>query len=214
MGDMLSDPELRQLRWQEERFMTDCFGIPQILEYLSQMGIRVARVNHEQEFVELAFYGEQGQWRMVIGLQQHGEARKLILLIPHISTISEEKRIACLEALLAVNYRIALGKFGMDLEDGEIRLEEVVPLASQSISFEQFQLVFGSILQVAIIYHTLLARIVTSDISVAAALQACEDEFLATTGEQGITLSQEQPSELNLDEVMAEVNRLLEKPHE
>ncbi|HLZ80054.1 MAG TPA: hypothetical protein VKP04_00345, partial [Ktedonobacteraceae bacterium] len=93
--------------------MADNFGIPQIAEYLTRMGLRLANI--EQEIIELAFHGNHGQWRMIVGIQQSGEVRKLMLIAPHIGTVTNKKRLECLEALMVVNYRIAMGKFGLDL---------------------------------------------------------------------------------------------------
>jgi hypothetical protein len=199
--------------------MAERFGVPQVLAYLAHMGIRVARIDDEQEFIELAFYGEHGKWRMIVGFQQNGEARKLMFLIPQFGTVEKEQRLACLEALMSVNYRIALGKFGMDIGDGEIRLEEVIPIADQGMSIEQFQLAFGSLLQVAVIYQKLLSHITVDQLPIEEALEVCEQEFVEITGEAEDVLNQEQTKdedapELNLDEVMEEVNRLLENPKE
>jgi hypothetical protein len=201
--------------------MTERFGIPQVLEYIKQMGIKVARVDDEQEIIELAFFGDHGQWRMIVGFQQDEEARKMMLLVPHIGMVTEKKRLECLEALMAANYRIALGKFGLDLEDGEIRLEEVMPVANDMISFEQFQLAFGSLLQIAIIYQTLLHRIVFGNLSPQEALSRCEQEFLEESAEQNHITEEAPPQEeplerpeLNIDEVMEEVTRLLEERKE
>ena len=197
--------------------MTDRFGIPQVMEYIRQMGIKIARVDDEQEIIELAFFGDHGQWRMIVGFQQDEEARKMMLLVPHVGMLTEKKRLECLEALMAANYRIALGKFGLDLEDGEIRLEEVMPVANDMISFEQFQLAFGSLLQIAIIYQTLLHRIVFGNLSPQEALNRCEQEFLEESAEQNHITEEAPPQEeplerpeLNIDDVMAEVTRLLE----
>src|SRR5438105_8864877 len=126
--------------------MAESFGIPQIVEYLKQMGLRLVNVDEEQEIIEMAFHGNDGQWRLIVGIQQKGEVRKLMLIAPHIGTVTSKKRLECLEALMAVNYRIAMGKFGLDLDDGEVRLEEAVPLANSTISFEQFQLALGAIM--------------------------------------------------------------------
>lgn len=35
---------------------------------------------------------------------------------------------------MADNYRIAMGKFGLDLDDGEVRLEESIPLANDVLA--------------------------------------------------------------------------------
>src|SRR5438270_37551 len=158
--------------------MADDFGISQLVEYLTGMGLHLANIDHEQEIIELAFHGNHGQWRMIVGIQQSGEVRKLMLIAPHIGALTKKKRLECLEALMAVNYRIAMGKFGLDLDDGEVRLEEAIPLASGSVSFEQFQLAFGAIMQTVAMYHSLIPRIVYGNLSALEALEACEQEFL------------------------------------
>jgi len=66
--------------------MTAPFGIPQITSYLTQMCLKMAHVDYEREIVELAFHGSHGQWRMIVGFQQQGEARKLMLIAPHIDS--------------------------------------------------------------------------------------------------------------------------------
>lgn len=210
--------------------MADPFGIPQITSYLSQMGLKMAHVDQEREVVELAFHGNHGQWRMIVGFQQHDETRKLMLIAPHLGTITTVRRLECLEALMSVNYRIAVGKFGIDLDDGEVRLEEAMPLGLHTIPFEQFQLVFGALLQTVAMYHSLLPRIMYGNLSAVEALEVCEQEFLqqATEGSVQKTkaepladMSQEVPAEgeqgqieIDLGSVMAEVKRIFEEKRE
>ncbi|HAE83885.1 MAG TPA: hypothetical protein DCK85_10895 [Ktedonobacter sp.] len=203
--------------------MADHFGIPQLKEYLAKMGLRLANVDLEQEIIELAFHGNHGQWRMIIGIQQSGEVRKLMLIAPHIAAVTKKKRLECLEALMAVNYRIAMGKFGLDLDDGEVRLEEAIPLADDSVTFEQFQLALGAMMQTVAMYHSLLPRIVYGDLSVLDALNVCEQEFLQEINEieqKDMTTDEtmleqptepEGPTELNVNDVLAEITRMLEE---
>ena len=208
--------------------MANSFGIPQLVEYLTQMGLRLASIDHEQEIIELAFHGNHGQWRMIVGMQQRGEVRKLMLIAPHIGVITKKKRLQCFEALMAVNYRIAMGKFGVDLDDGEVRLEEAIPLANDSITFEQFQLAIGAIMQTVSMYHSLLPRIVYGNLSVQDALDACEQEFLHDIDEagpddissEGILEFEEEDAEsetapeLNVNDVLAEITRMFEERKE
>ena len=202
--------------------MADSFGIPQIVDYLTHMGLCIANVDQDQEIIELAFHGDNGQWRLVVNIQQSDEIRKLMFIVPHIGTITTKKRLQCLEALLAVNYRIAMGKFGIDLEDGEVRLEEAVPLANSGITEEQFQLVFSAMMQTAAMYHSLIPRIIYGNLTTQQALEACEEDFFqeiehmqeidGTTGEVKVTqiLSEtNSPPELDVHDVLAEVKRLL-----
>ncbi len=211
--------------------MAESFGIPHLKEYLTRMGLRLANVDLEQEIIELAFHGNHGQWRMIVGIQQSGEVRKLMLIAPHIAVVNKKKRLECLEALMAVNYRIVMGKFGIDLEDGEVRLEEAIPLAGGSITFEQFQLALGAMMQTVAMYHGLLPRIVYGNLSVLEALSTCELEFLqevegteqhnsATIDEAALLSEKEEgtepeiAAELDVNDVLAEISRMLEERKE
>src|SRR6266571_4172178 len=202
--------------------MADSFGIPQIVDYLTHMGLCIANVDQDEEIIELAFHGDNGQWRLIVNIQQSEEIRKLMFIVPHIGTITTKKRLQCLEALLAVNYRIAMGKFGIDLADGEVRLEEAVPLAKSGITEDQFQLVFSAMMQTAAMYHSLLPRIIYGNLTTQQALQACEEDFFqeiehmreidGTTGEVKVTQALSEtnsPLELDVHDVLAEVKRLL-----
>src|SRR5712691_10778572 len=151
--------------------MADSFGIPQLIDFLTHMGLRIANIDQEQELIELAFHGDNGNWSLIISIQHNEEIQKLMFIVPHIGTITTKKRLQCLEALLAVNYRIAMGKFGIDLEDGEVRLEEAVPLASSGITEDQFQLVFSAIIQTAAMYHSLITRIIYGNLKKQKALE-------------------------------------------
>ncbi len=207
--------------------MTDSFGIPQLIDYLTHMGLRTANVDQEKEIIELAFHGDNGQWRLIVNIQQSEEIRKLMFIVPHIGTITTKKRLQCLEALLAVNYRIAMGKFGIDLEDGEVRLEEAVPLANAGITEEQFQLVFSAMMQTAAMYHSLIPRIIYGNLTTQQALEACEEDFFqeiedmqeitGIAGEIKVTqalIETDSPPELDVYDVLAEVRRLLDEPKE
>ena len=202
--------------------MADSFGIPQIVDFLTHMGLCIANVDQDQEIIELAFHGDNGQWRLIINIQQSEEIRKLMFIVPHFGTITTKKRLQCLEALLAVNYRIAMGKFGIDLEDGEVRLEEAVPLSNSVITEDQFQLVFSAMMQTAAMYHSLIPRIIYGNLTTQQALEACEEDFFqeienmqeidGTTGEVKVTQAPSEtnsPLELDVHDVLAEVKRLL-----
>ena len=208
--------------------MADSFGISQLVDYLYQMGVRIANLDANQETIELIFHDKHGQWRMILGFQQNDEVRKLMLVVPHISTVTTNKRLECLEALLAVNFRIAMGKFGLDLDDGEVRLEETVPLARDSITKEQFRLAFGAMVQTVAIYHSLIPRIVYGNMTTQQALQACEQEFFqqAEVAQRadgstemkmlpaGTADGPETAPELDVNDVLAEVARILEEQKE
>ena len=202
--------------------MADSFGMPQLLAYLTNMGLNIANVDQEQQIIEIAFRGDNGQWRLIVHIQQSEEIRKLMFIVPHFGTITTKKRLQCLEAILAVNYRIAMGKFGIDLEDGEVRLEEAVPLANSGITEDQFQLVFSAIMQTAAMYQSLIPRIIYGNITTQQALEECEKDFFqeienmqeidSSTGEMKVTHAlgeTNSPPELDVHNVLEEVKRLL-----
>jgi len=206
--------------------MADNFGASHIVAYLLQMNLQVTHIDYRQETVKLVFRNNQEQWQMIVRFQQLGEVRKLVLIVPHIGTVTTKKRLECLEALMAVNYRIAMGKFGLDLDDGEVRLEEAIPLATGWISFEQFRLACSAMMQTVGMYHTLLPRILYGSFSVEEALQACEWEYFQNIPLDDDPMASTEPltairrdestnqSELNVDEVLAEVTRMFERPKE
>jgi hypothetical protein len=202
--------------------MADDFGIPQLVDYLNRMGLCIANIDQDQEIIELAFRGDNGQWRLIVHIQQCEEIRKLMFIVPHFGTIATKKRLQCLEALLAANYCIPTGKFGIDLEDGEVRLEEVIPLTPSGIAEDQFQFVFSTMIQTTAMYHSLIPRIIYGDLTTQQALEACEEDFIqeienlqelnGSTGEFKVTQSlseSSEPPELDVHEVLAEVKRLL-----
>ena len=205
--------------------MAESFGIPKIIEYLKQLGLKIAQIDRARNTIELAFHGEQGKWKLLVGIHQSGDSSKLMLIVPNFASITDRKRLECLEALMAINYRIAIGKFGIDLNDGEVRLEESIPLANSSIGFEQFRLALSAIMQTVSIYNTLLSRIIYGNMAVQSALKLCEQEFFKDTDPNqpaefpGIEQQQEEEageeihhqSELSIDEVLAEVAWLLNK---
>ena len=120
-----------------------------------------------------------------------------------------------------------MGKFGIDLEDGEVRLEEAIPLANSGLAEDQFQLVFSAMLQIAAMYHSLIPRIVYGNLTTQEALEACEEDFIqeienmqetdGSTGEINVTQAPSEdisPPELNVQDVLAEVKRLFEESEE
>jgi hypothetical protein len=196
--------------------MSERFGISQIEAYLTQMGLKLARVDQEKEVIEIVFQSSHSQWKLIVGFQQGGNVRKLMFLVPYFGKVGTEKRLESLEALLAVNYRIAIGKLGLDLSDGEVRLEETIALADNILTFKQFQLALGAIVQTVSIYRNLLPRVVNSDASIQDALSSCEQAYFQSVNETALPPApesdeEEEIPELSVEEVMAEVNRLLKQ---
>ncbi len=191
--------------------MAESFGISQVTDYLKQMGLRIAQVDREHELLELSFHELQGHWRLIIAFQQQGEVRKILLIAPNLGKVTDQERLVCLEALMAVNYRIALGKFGLDLEDGEIRLEEAIPIAQDQLSLAQFRLAFGALFQTIAMYQSLIPRIVYGHLSANEAIEACERDFFLKNKQSFDPFADE---DMNVSDILAEVTRLLEEKHD
>jgi hypothetical protein len=164
---------------------------------------------------------------MIIGMQQKEDCSKLLLIVPHFGTVTTMRRMECLEALMTVNYRTTIGKFGLDPDDGEIRLEETIPLATHTITLEQFQLAFTALMQTVSTYYSLLPRIIYGNLSVEEALQRCEQDFAQEYRpndqlEEGNTTNPDihvdtvldKTTDLDVNEVMAEVMWLLKQRKE
>jgi hypothetical protein len=198
--------------------MAEGFGLSQVIDYLHLMGLQISTTHPQQELLELAFHGHHGQWRLVISFQQANDARKLVLVAPHIAALTQKKRLECLEALMAVNYRIAIGKFGLDLADGEVRLEESVPLAHDGLTFAQFEQVFRALVQTVAMYHSLIPRILYGNLTTIEALHACEQDYFQDEppGDSIPTSTREyeQGAELDVNEVLEEARRLLRERQE
>ncbi len=203
--------------------MADSFSIHHITHYLRQMGIKIAHLDYGRGIIELAFHSDHGQWLMIIAVQQKEDLSKLMLIVPHFGTVTAIRRTECLEALMAVNYRIPMGKFGLDLNDGEIRLEETIPLAQNAISFEQFQLTLSALMQTVSIYYSLLPRLIYGNLSVEDALQRCEQDFFQeyrptdqreethyTSSDVHAETVLDKTTDLDVNEILAEVTRMLE----
>lgn len=186
--------------------MAESFGILHVARFLQRLGLKVSHTDYPRNTIELAFHDNHGPWKMVVGIHQGGLTTKLMLVVPHFSTLTDDRRMECLEALMAVNYRIAIGKFGVDLTDGEIRLEESIPIAQDGLTFEQFQLAINALIQTVSIYHPLLSRIHYGDISAQDALHACEEEFFHAPAAKQEQQQEQQQVQLSLPTPTASTN--------
>ncbi len=186
------------------------FGLNKLLEYLKQMDVKIASVDKKREMIELSYHGTEGQWQMIVSLHQSGSARNLMLRVPYFGSVTVKNRPACLEALLAANYRIFMGHFCLDMDDGEVLLEATIPVAAGTITQEQFELVYWSLMLTVVKYHSLLHRIIYGNMTAQEALLACEQEFDAEMKRADESASQE----LNVQDVFAELKRILDEPHE
>nr|BBH95375.1 hypothetical protein KTA_35740 [Thermogemmatispora argillosa] len=208
--------------------MSEDFRISDVVDYLTRLGLRVASVDERQGIVELVFHDELGQWQLLIMLQAGPLGRRLLFIVPHLSILPQRQRLSCLEALMSLNYTLPLGRFGLDLEDSEIRFSASLYLGQQRLALQAFRHYLEGVIQTIVIYHSLLPRIIYGQCTARAALAACEQAFLESYEREGLSwgerLSSEQAQaeedeslreapqpELDAAEVLAEIRRMLQE---
>jgi hypothetical protein len=210
--------------------VSEDFRMTDVVSYLTRLGLRVASVDERQGVAELVFHDELGQWQLLIILQAGPPlGRRLLFIVPHLSILPQRRRRSCLEALMSLNYTLPLGRFGLDLEDGEVRFSASVYLGEERLSLPAFRQHLEGVIQTIVIYHSLLPRIIYGHCTARAALTACEQAFLESYegerlfwqerpgSEQGQTQDETEtdasPSapELDAAEVLAEIRRMLQE---
>ncbi|WP_376797568.1 YbjN domain-containing protein [Thermogemmatispora sp.] len=211
--------------------MSEDFQMSDVVNYLTRLGLRIASVDERQGVVELVFHDELGQWQLLITLQGGPLGRRLLFIVPHLSILPLRRRLSCLEALMSLNYTLPLGRFGLDLEDGEIRFSASLYLGQYRLSLPVFRRHLEGVIQTIVIYHSLLPRIIYGQGTARAALTACEQAFLESyegarlplpeqerTGAGGEQAQEEDEAaraaplpELDAAEVLAEIRRILQE---
>lgn len=165
--------------------MSEDFYMSDVVDYLTRLGLRIASVDELQRVVELVFHDELGQWQLLITLQAGPLGRRLLFIVPHLSILPQRQRLSCLEALMSLNYTLPLGRFGLDLEDSEVRFSASLYLGQQRLSLQTFRRYLEGVIQTIVIYHSLLPRIIYGQCTARAALSACEQAFLESYEGEG-----------------------------
>lgn len=89
-----------------------------VTSVLSSNGIRYS-VNDEQNFIRLGISGRNGNWQVAIHIQE--ETRRICFTSSCPIFTPDARQTAMCELLNRINDSIFMGKFSMDVEDGEIR---------------------------------------------------------------------------------------------
>lgn len=82
-------------------------------------------IDRKKEIVYFGITGDKAKWRC-LGCADEAGGFVLLSLIPLMAP--EPRRSACAELLVRINWRIGLGHFDMDFNDGELRFMSTVPL--------------------------------------------------------------------------------------
>lgn len=112
--------------------------IKKIAQYLDKIGWRY-RVG--DDMIETGFSGQSGIYPLVIGLQRRNNTLLFMTqpLAKAKDNISRSQLSELLEALLNMNYTLAIGCFERDSSDGEIRFRAGTPTEDGGLTFEQFR---------------------------------------------------------------------------
>lgn len=124
--------------------MAITFG--QILGYLNERGLRYQTMS-EDERVVVPFGGETASVVVIVDLVEDGEG--LIFRLPNLLHIADTPHQAdCLRFMLHHNYRVKIGMFGFDRQDGEVVLEHFIPIEDGDLTSAQFHRVLRTLLMV------------------------------------------------------------------
>lgn len=72
--------------------------------------------------------GDNGTWRVVVGLEEDPEVRRVTILSVLPVKAPEARRLAVAEALIRLNNDLAAGSFNLDMKDGEMICRSSVDL--------------------------------------------------------------------------------------
>lgn len=91
--------------------------IETITSVLTSNGINY-RVNEDQNRIQLGMGGKNGNWQVVVNLNEETRQLSFVSICP-INTPDSRQSAIC-ELLNRINDNIFIGKFTMDVEDGQI----------------------------------------------------------------------------------------------
>jgi hypothetical protein len=121
-------------------------------------------------------------WRVVGDL--------LTVNVPNVDKVPDQAQLPCLEALLAVNYSLLIGRFAYDPRDGEVCFRAGLSLANGTLTQQQFEHLLSAALGSADTYSAALKEIVWAKArpqdAIAHAEQARQAHFAALSGRTSV----------------------------
>ncbi|MCC9657921.1 YbjN domain-containing protein [Rhodopirellula halodulae] len=100
--------------------------VDQVSAYLDRGGIKYEQ-DFETSFFRMLFEGKHGDIRVLIVVED-----SLVQVFAHpANKVPEENRSAIAEAVCRANYGLKVGKFELDMADGELRYQTSVPLGDE-----------------------------------------------------------------------------------
>lgn len=101
-------------------------GLRSVIEHLQENELK-HKVDGETGLVRTGFGMKNAKFDCVIEVNEQDDLAQITALIP-IQVPSAKRRDAC-ELLTPINWRLVLGKFQMDIDDGELRFQSGAPYA-------------------------------------------------------------------------------------
>lgn len=100
--------------------MNDEISVEDVAAYCTELGL-LNRITPEQASVQVALTLRSGSY--MVWLQPQLGRSILGLFIRNVLVAGAERRAAVAQAICHINYQILMGKFTMDLRDGEVTFE-------------------------------------------------------------------------------------------
>ena len=111
----------------------DSKGLRCVIDHLERNDLR-HDVDWETGIVRTGFEMKNAKFNCVIEVNDQDNLVQLLGLIP-IQVPTQKRRDVC-ELLTLINWRPALGKFQMDMDDGELRFQDSAPYAKGTLADE------------------------------------------------------------------------------
>jgi hypothetical protein len=118
------------------------------------------------------FTGDHGSYRLVVHWDQ--KAQRLLVRVPTITTVPQDKRHATAVLINLINWRLALGNFEMDPSDGEVAFRASIVVADGRLGELQLDAMCFASLFTADRFMPAFQRVIFAEASPEAAFAAVE----------------------------------------
>ena len=119
-------------------------SLDQIIDFLRHDGW-LFRLDSDADRIVCRGEGANERWRLEVRLSEDGEC--VHLRVPRVVTLGDSPHVPLvLATLLELHYRLKLGRFGLDPDDGEVECEVVLPLEDAPLTRRQLRRCLGTLL--------------------------------------------------------------------
>lgn len=146
--------------------------LAQIFDLLGQEGMR-ARLCPDRGVIEFGFRGDAASLPVLIGVGD--ELLTVLIMVRHTVVVPECRRTEVAELICRANYGLRLGRFELDMSDGELNFVVAIPLVDAALGEKQFRYALEAALLYSDRYYNAFHRLLfDSDLSPAEAVAEVE----------------------------------------